>query len=131
MSREYFPKDAKGSTTIELAFALPVLVMLMVGILQYGIVLHASSGLRHALGEGIRHAKVYPDATESEVLTKARDGLAGIDPSGIAELTFERGTLNGAEFGRIAIRYEITPFIPFVPLPTIKLTETKTAYLPS
>lgn len=123
--------DKRGATIVEFAAALPVLVTLMVGVLQYGMILHASGGLRNALGEGIRHAKVYPDATETSVLQKTRDALAGIDPSGITALTFERGVSNGAAFGRLSITYQTEAVVPFVPVQAITLTETKTAYLPS
>lgn len=123
--------DERGATVIEFAFALPVLVTLMVGILQYGMILHTSGGLRNALGEGIRHAKVYPSATQASVLQKTRDALPGIDPNGITALTFERGVSNGAAFGRLSITYQAEAVIPFVPVQAITLTETKTAYLPS
>lgn len=123
--------DARGATIIEFAIAAPILIILMIGILQFGMILHASGALRHGLAEGIRHAKVYPDATEVIVQQKTRDALAGIDPNGIVALTFDRGTQNGAAFGRLTIHYEMTPFIPFVPLDVIALTETKTAYLPN
>lgn len=123
--------DKQGATVVEFAVALPVLVVLMIGILQYGIVLHTSGGLRNALGEGIRHAKVFPNATEASVLQKTRDALVGINPGGITALTFERGVSNGAAFGRLTVSYQAKPVIPFVPVQVITLTETKTAYLPS
>ena len=123
--------DKRGSTVIEFAFALPVLAMLMLGILQYGIVLHASGGLRHALGEGIRYAKVHPEASEAIVLQKTKESLVEIGPTKITSLTFVRGRTNGAQFGRLHIDYEITPLIPFLPIETIALSETRTSYLPS
>lgn len=123
--------DKRGATIVEFALALPVLVTLMVGILQYGIILHASGGLRNALGEGIRHAKVYPGASQASVLQTTRDAMVGIDPGGITALTFERGVSNGAAFGRLSITYQAEAVVPFVPVQAITLTQAKTAYLPS
>ena len=124
-------KDVRGAAVIEFAFALPVIAMVMIGILQMGMVLHASGGVRHALGEGIRYARVNPEATPTEVVAHARAALQGIDRHGITALTFQRGTSPaGANFGRIAMRYEITTVIPFVPLAPFVLNETKTTYLP-
>jgi Flp pilus assembly protein TadG len=123
--------DTRGAAVIEFAFALPILVALMIGVLQFGMVLHASGGVRHAVGEGIRYAKVHPDATDTEILDVARAGLAGINAGGIQALNIQRGQSNGADYRRITMRYRIAPVIPFAPIPPIVIEEARTAYLPS
>ncbi len=122
--------DCRGATAVEFAFAMPILITIMLGTLQFATALHASGALRHGLGEGIRYAKVYPGATETEVLDHTRAGLAGLNPDRIETLTFQRGTLNGAEFGQVSIDYRLEPLVPFIPVPAIVLSETKFAYLP-
>ena len=124
-------RDASGAASVEFVFALPVLATFMIGVLQFGLVLQANGAIRNALGDGIRYAKVHPSATNNEVLTQTRAGLAGIAQSGIKTLTFQRGTSNGASYGQIAISYQLQPMIPFAPLPPITLNQTKTAYLPT
>lgn len=124
-------KDIRGAAVIEFAFALPTIAIIMMGILQMGLVLHASGGMRYALAEGIRFARVNPQATSAQVEGRARAALLGIDRNGITSLTFVRGTSSGgASFGRMAMRYEIAVAIPFVSLPPFVLNETKTTYLP-
>lgn len=124
-------KDTRGTAIIEFAFALPTIAVIMIGILQMGLVLHASGGMRHALGEGIRYARVNPDATDAQVEAHARAALLGIDRNGITSLIFDRGTSSGgASFGRMEMRYEIASVIPFVQLPPFELNHTKTTYLP-
>lgn len=124
-------KDIRGAAAIEFAFALPVIAIIMIGILQMGMVLHASGGMRYALAEGIRFARVNPEATDAEVEEHTRAALLGIDGDGITSLTFDRGTSSGgASFGRMAMRYEVTAVIPFVPLTSFELNQTKTTYLP-
>lgn len=131
MTTQSLLKDTRGAAVIEFAFALPAIAMVMVGILQMGMVLHASGGMRHALGEGIRYARINPNATDAQVEEHARAALLGIDGNGIRSLTFDRGTTAGGEsFGQIAMRYEIATVIPFVPLPPFELEKTKTTYLP-
>lgn len=123
--------DARGATIVELAFALPVLVMLMVGILQCGIVLHATGGMRHSLGEGVRYARVYRDATADEVLARIRSHYSGIKAENVKSLTFTRGTTaSGAEFARASMTYAPSLVIPFVPASAITLSQTKLIYLP-
>lgn len=123
--------DKSGSGSVDFAFAFPVLITLMLGTIQLGMYLQASSTLQHALGEGIRYAKVYPDATTTEVLDEVRSEMPAMDLDKISRLGFVRGTSNGAAFGRITIAYRLEPMIPLVPVPPITISETKTAYLPS
>ena len=124
-------RDKSGSGSVDFAFAFPVIITLMLGTIQLGMYLQASGTLRHALGEGIRYAKVYPDATTDEVLNEVRSEMPAMDPDKIARLRFNRGTVNGAAYGRITIAYTLEPMIPLVPLPAITISETKIAYLPS
>jgi Flp pilus assembly protein TadG len=113
-----------------MAFALPIVVMLMIGILQYAIVMQTTSGMRHAIGEAVRFAKVYPNADEDEVLDIARGSFVGIDSSKITGLALERGTAaNGADYGTVTMRYRLEPVIPFVALDEINLEESRTIYL--
>lgn len=134
--------EKRGVATIEMAFALPVLVTIMIGILQFGMVLQASGAMRHGMGEGLRYAKVNDvsdptDTTQIKALTKGvedtvMDGLAGINPDGVKTLKFERSTdANGVVSGTITMQYELDPIIPFAALPAIKMNRTRTAYLPS
>jgi len=124
-------RDRSGSVAVDFAFAFPVLLTLMLGTIQLGVYLQASGTLRHALGEGIRYAKVYPDATSTEVLDEVRSEMPAMNTSNISRLQFIRGTSNGAEYGRISIAYKLEPLIPLMPVPAITITETKTAYIPS
>lgn len=120
-----------GASALEFALAAPVLLMLMFGVLQFGMVFHANGGMRHAVGEGVRLAKVYPDATEAQVLDEVKNNYSGIDPAGVTALTFERGTTgSGARFAKVAMSYEVDLVIPFVPVTPIVLSQSKTVYLP-
>jgi Flp pilus assembly protein TadG len=124
-------RDQRGGAIIEFAFALPVLVTLLIGILQSGLMLYAKSGMRHGIGEGVRHAKVNRDADSAYVLDKVRGAAFGVEASGIKTLTFQRSTnANGEDLVTIAMSYQPSSFIPFVRRLPITLTETRTVYLP-
>jgi Flp pilus assembly protein TadG len=132
MTSRTLARDARGSAAVEAAFALPILITLMLGLLQVALVLHANGALRHAAGQGIRFAKINPGATTDEVLAATRSGLAELDPSKITGLSLERGTAaNGGAYARLSISYELRPVIPFVPVPAIPLHQARTAYVSS
>ncbi|WP_324827003.1 TadE/TadG family type IV pilus assembly protein [Qipengyuania zhejiangensis] len=126
-----FLRDARGSMGLEFGLALPVLIALIIGVLQFGLILNANGAMRHAMGEGLRLAKVNPAATETAVLTRTRDTLIGVDHAGIQALTFARGTTNNVGTGTMTMTIQMTPVIPFAPIPPIVLTQSKTVYLPS
>ena len=106
--------------------------MLMVGILQVAVALHAAGGVRHAIGEGVRFAKVHRLATEAEVEAQVRRNFTGVDQAKVRSLIVERGvTAGGAPFARISISYEPQIVIPFLPPRTVRLEESRLVYLPA
>jgi Flp pilus assembly pilin Flp len=124
--------DSRGASAIEFALALPVILTVMVGALQFALVLQASGVIRHAAGEGVRFAKVHPDAMETEVLDKVRAAMVGVDDGGIVSLALQRGAAtNGAEFSSVTVKYQLQPVIPFANVGPILLDETMSSYVPS
>ena len=124
-------RDNTGSFAIEFAIALPVLIAMMIGILNFGLVLNANGSMRNAMGEGLRLAKVDPTATDASVIAATRSALVGVDPNAVQVLTFARGTSNNTETGAMTMSITLRPIIPFAEIPPIVLTETKQIYLPS
>lgn len=79
-------RDERGTGAIEMAIALPVLVMFLWGIFQIGIAFQAQAGMQHALGEGARFATLCinptPAAgcstpTNDEIKTKISQAVFG------------------------------------------------------
>jgi TadE-like protein len=51
----------RGQATVELAFVLPLLVLVMLAIIQVGLVVRDELGVVHAAREAVRAASVDPD----------------------------------------------------------------------
>ena len=49
-------RDEKGVAVIEMAFAMPILIMMIWMLVQLGLVYRAVAGIQQALGEGARYA---------------------------------------------------------------------------
>ncbi|WFL76609.1 pilus assembly protein [Altererythrobacter arenosus] len=123
--------DNRASTTVDFAFAVPVILAIMLGTIQMGQYLHASGAMRHALGEGVRLAKVDPDASTNRIEREIRDELVAIDKDNIVLLNVTRSTAsNGAKIATAKIKYKLTPMIPLIPVPAITISEEKTVWLP-
>ena len=133
--------DSNGTAVIEFAMAMPVLITIMIGILQFALVLQASGAMRHGMGEGLRYAKVNAISDPSDAVAVAalkakveeiaKDSMAGIDRDHITSMEFTSGTSDGADYGQLDVKYQMQPLIPFAPLPPITINESRTVFLPS
>ena len=123
-------RDTTGSLGFEFAIAMPILVTLMLGVLQFGMALHAAGAMRNAMGEGLRLYKVDRTVTATEVYAETKDELVGVDQKGIDKMVFTTGTAaNGASYGKMVMKYTLEPLMPFAPIPDIVLIEEKYIYL--
>ena len=64
-------RDDRGAAAIEMALALPILVSMIYGLFQVGLLYQANAGMQHALGEGARLSTIYERYTENNVPTDA------------------------------------------------------------
>ena len=74
----------RGAAVIEFALSLPILVLLIYGIFQVGLMFQANAGMQHALGEGARYATLCMPTgtgcnihTDAEVMTGCRARCSG------------------------------------------------------
>ncbi len=73
-------RDERGVAVLEMALALPALIVLIWGIAQLGMVYRAMSGIQHALGEGARLATIFPTPSIDAVTQRIEDKVYGIGP---------------------------------------------------
>jgi Flp pilus assembly protein TadG len=73
----------RGQATVELALGLPLLVVLLSGVLQMGLVMRDQILVTHAAREAVRAAALDPDEAAA---TRAAQGAGPLDPSRL-ELT--------------------------------------------
>lgn len=140
-------RDQRGAAVIEIAIALPVLVLFLWGIFQLGIAFQAIAGMQHALGEGARLATVCKNptadgvcdtATDLEIETRVNEQLFGTglgefdvavtrvpdDPSTPA--VNEAAT---ADYLTLTTTFAMTPNFLLFDGPVVNLTRTKKVYI--
>ena len=66
-------KSDKGQTLVEFALVLPVLLAVVFGIIQFGIILNAYVSITHAAREGVRLAAVSGKENEVQVINRTYD----------------------------------------------------------
>ena len=121
--------DDRGAAVIEMAFALPVLIILMWMIVQLGLVIRAMSGINHGLGEGARLATLYPQPTDDAIKTKISDAVYGIGPGSFKIEDPVKGVDLGANFLDLQVTYSQKTDLLIVPGPTISVTRSKRVWV--
>ena len=99
----------RGQELVEFALILPLLLLLMVGIFEFGYVVFAYNTLSNAVREGARFGSVQP-ADETGILDRAARLTIGLDST---KLTWD---VDDSVSGRISVsvEYEHTLFTGFL-----------------
>jgi len=104
----------RGAAAVEFALVVPILITLIVGMIEFGLVYNAYIGVTHAAREGARMAAVgaYDAAT-----VKAR--ASQLDPAKVTVSEFET-----ADYCEVTVTYDYELEIPFVPGQELTLAST-------
>ena len=122
-------RDKRGAAVIEMAFALPALIMLMWMIVQLGLVFRAMSGIQHGLGEGARFATLFPKPTDDAIKTKISNTVYGIGPGSFSIPTPQSGTADGANYLDLKVTYTQPTDLLLLRGPTITVSRSKRVWI--
>lgn len=77
-------RSERGATMVEVAFALPVFLLLVFGIIEFSYAFAQNNEIRHVAREAARDASVDPSG---DPVGQVCGGLALIDPSDVISIT--------------------------------------------
>ena len=123
-------RDERGTAVIEMAFALPILLLFVYGIFQFGVILQANAGIQHALGEGARYATLYPKPADDLIVSKMSNTVFGLDIGTFSTPTVTTPATTACTGCRLlTVNYTVTPNFLFFNGPQITLVRTKQVYV--
>lgn len=117
--------DERGAAVIEMAFALPVLIMMIWMIVQLGLVFRAMSGIQHSLGEGARVATLWPVPDNDAIQARMTDAVYGIGPGDFVIPTPVAGVADGSDYLDLVVTYTQPTDLLILPGPTVTVSRTK------
>lgn len=121
--------DERGAAVIELAFGLPVLLLFIFGIFQFGVILQANAGMQHALGEGARFATIFPSPSDSQIQSKMSESVFGMNVGTFGTPVVSTPSASECTYCKdLSVSYSVTPDFVFFSGPPINLTRTKRVY---
>ena len=121
--------DRRGAAVIEMAFALPVLIVLLWMIIQLGLVFRAMSGIQHGLGQGARTATLFPKPTDTKIKQDITDAVYGIGPGNFVITNPTTGTADGATYLDLKVTYTQATDMLLFPGPTISVSRSKRVWI--
>jgi Flp pilus assembly protein TadG len=117
--------DNSGAAVVEMAFAFPALIMLIWMIVQLGLVLRASAGMQHSLGEGARLATIWPVPDTDAIKAKMNAAVYGIGPGTFNIPTPTAGVADGSDYLDLSVTYNQSTSLLIIPGPTISISRSK------
>lgn len=123
-------RRTEGSAVIEFAVAAPVVIGMILGLMQLGVMFMADTGLRHAVDEGARLATVYPKPTEAAIRARVDATKFGLAQSRVTGPSVVYGTVDGTQYAEVTMSYAMPVDFVFFKRPDKTVTKTRRAYMP-
>jgi len=110
-----------GGVAVEFALLLPALLLLVFGIIQFGILFNNYIAITHAAREGVRWAALEePESVVKDKAVAAAPSLnPAIDPANITVDPPERSIVNQGEPVEVTVSYTAPIIVPFLNRPEI------------
>ncbi|MGH6658271.1 MAG: TadE/TadG family type IV pilus assembly protein [Sphingomicrobium sp.] len=121
--------NERGAAVIEIAVALPTLIILMWTIVQAGLVFRAMSGIQHGLGEGARYATLFPQPATADIKSKISSTVYGIGPGSFTIANPVAGTQDGGNYLDLQVTYKQDTDLLIIPGPTISVSRSKRVWV--
>ena len=135
--RPRFIANERGAATIEMAFALPVLIVMLYAFVQLAEVYRALAGIQQALGQGARYATlcVSPGSngcgvpTAANIKTQIQNSVYGIGPGTFTVSDPVSGTSGSAQYYDLTVSYSQPTTLLLFPGPTMSFSRSKRVWV--
>ena len=127
-------RNAQGVAAMEFAISVPVLISMIWGMFQIGIIYQANAGAQHALGEAARYATLcIPTATGCNVPSNTQiQAMITSKKFGLGNGTWGTPTIADdtvLKTKTITVTYSQPTDFLFFAGPTVSITKSKQVYL--
>ena len=135
--RRPFTADERGAAAIEMAFALPVFIVMIWSFVQLAQVYRASAGIQQALGQGARFATLCLNQsatgctapTAAQIKARINSSVYGLGPGEFDVSDPAPGTSGTASYYDLTVSYsQPTDFLLF-PGPTMTIQRSKRVWI--
>ena len=133
MIRRGIAQDQTGAAAIEMAFAIPVFIVMIWAFVQLAQVYRAVAGIQQALGEGARYATLCLNPsnlgcetpTAANIKAKIQQSVYGIGPGTFTVDDPVSGKVGTAYYFDLKVNYSQPTTLLLFPGPTMSLSRSK------
>jgi len=97
--------SSRGQTLVEFALVFPIIIILLFGIIDFGLMLSNRITLQHAVREGARYAAVHDGCTDIQDRTKERAGNAIPDATKVS-VSYEDNPAPGGSTVKVSAPFD-------------------------
>jgi Flp pilus assembly protein TadG len=112
-------RDDRGAAAVEFALVLPLLVLLIVGMIQFGFVFNAYITVTHAAREGARMA-----AVNAFSVSAVKGEMVPLDTSKVSITSTLMSDATYGDYYRVVVSYPYKLTIPFWGTRNLNLSST-------
>jgi Flp pilus assembly protein TadG len=118
---------SRGAVAVEFALILPLLVLLVFGIYEFGRGYNAKVTLTHAAREGVRDYAIHQDVSQAQTVSEsAAPGLSGASASITDSCDGNNDASLGFDVAEMTVSWSFTYTIPLFRTDTIDMSESAT-----
>ena len=133
MFRRLLVRDQNGAATVEMAFALPILIVMIWMFVQLAQIYRALAGIQQGLGEGARYATLClnPSSlgceapTAASIKTTISASVYGVGPGTFVVSDPVSGNSGTSQYYDLKVTYSQPTSLLLFPGPTINVTRSK------
>lgn len=115
-------RNNEGVEAIEMAFVLPIFLLFVLGIIEFGRAYWIMDSMQFSIDEAGRYAMLNSTATDVQIISTAKANLYGLDPTSFT-VTSTSQTVSGINYKQIIATYNFTFAVPnLLPFGNIALT---------
>ena len=116
--------NENGATTIEFAIVSSVLIVLSLGIMQFGIALQIRNEMGRAADMAVRTVMLDAELSDTDFKAEVYKRLSGYSKD---QLSVQAGqtTVGSTEFRTLHVTYALGVFVPGLPTDAITLSVTR------
>lgn len=104
--------DNKGQSTVEFVLLLPVLLLILMAIIEFGFMFNAYLSITHASREGARLGSI--GGTDSEIVAEVKSNLPTLIPENIAVTITPAATRQHGQDVSVSVSYSYPAMMPLI-----------------
>lgn len=123
-------RDQRGVAAVEFAFAAPVFILMIYGVIEFGRAAYTQGALAFATEEATRYATVHYSATADELKTVASGKILGIRKDRISKVSVTE-TMNADQTKLVTVQidYNHKLLLPVFDIDTVTLNGASKGFL--